>query len=89
ARCYQVQPGLHGSYEELFHEVGLPGFWLDLRQENEAIELLQEPRLQRAIGVIYRPETERWSHYYHAQLPKQFDAVIHIDETHALIPLDQ
>src|SRR3981189_1959242 len=46
-------------------------------------------RLQRAIGVIYRPETERISHYFHARIAQQFDAVIHLDETHALEPLER
>ena len=57
----RVRPGLRGSYEELFHRCGLPNFWLDLRQRNAATKMLRERRLERAIGVIYRPETERWS----------------------------
>ena len=57
---------------------------------NEALRSLAAPRrLQRAIGVIYRPETERQSHYFYTRLPDQFDAVIHFDETHALEPLDK
>ena len=63
-------------------------FWLDLRERNAATRLLRKRRLQRAIGVIYRPETERWSHYYLATLPRQFDAVIHIDSTSALRGLE-
>ena len=51
-------------------------------------DALMRPRLERAIGVIYRPETERVSHYFRARLPKQFDAVMHIDETRALEPLE-
>jgi erythromycin esterase-like protein len=47
------------------------------------------PRLQRAIGVIYRPETERMSHYFHAVLPRQFDAIIHFDQTRAVEPLER
>jgi erythromycin esterase-like protein len=91
ARRKQVQPGLGGSYEELFHATGLPVFWLDLRatDHKEAAEILQGPRLERAIGVIYRPETERWSHYFDCQIDRQFDAVIHLDETRALIPLER
>jgi erythromycin esterase-like protein len=50
---------------------------------------LRGARLQRAIGVIYRPETERWSHYFEARLPEQFDAFIHLDNTRALTPLDR
>ncbi len=85
----QVVPGIGDSYEELFHTTALPSFWLDLQARNAATELLHTPRLQRAIGVIYRPETERWSHYFHVCLPRQFDAVIHIDKTHALRPLER
>lgn len=82
-----VGRGLPNSFEALFHEIGLGDFLLPLR--NEVIrETLSEPMLQRAIGVIYRPETERVSHYFHANLPEQFDAVIHIDRSRALIPLD-
>lgn len=50
---------------------------------------LRGPRLERAIGVIYRPETERLSHYFHAQLPDQFDAVLHFDQTRAVEPLER
>jgi erythromycin esterase-like protein len=53
-----------------------------------ATRALLEPRLQRAIGVIYRPETERLSHYYDVRLPSQFDALVHIDETSALRGLE-
>jgi erythromycin esterase-like protein len=84
-----VRPGMRGSYEELFHATGIPGFWVDLREENEAIELLGKKRLQRAIGVIYRPDTERWSHYLEARLPAQFDLMIHLDLTRALQPLER
>ncbi|MFL5580023.1 MAG: erythromycin esterase family protein, partial [Gemmatimonadaceae bacterium] len=55
----------------------------------EAVDALRDPRLERAIGVIYRPETERWSHYFDAELSAQFDAVIHLDETRALHPLER
>ena len=85
----RVRPGLRGSYEELLHAVGIPNFHLDLRDENDATRLLGEKRLQRAIGVIYRPETERWSHYFEARLPEQFDAMIHLDETRALEPQER
>jgi erythromycin esterase-like protein len=85
----RVRPGMEGSYEALFHAVGMPRFWLDLREQNEATKLLRKQRLERAIGVIYRPETERWSHYFHARLPEQFDAVIHFDQTRALQPLER
>jgi erythromycin esterase-like protein len=85
----RVRPALAGSYEELFHAVDLPSFWMNLREPSEAITLLREERLERAIGVIYRPETERLSHYFEACLPAQFDAVIHLDETRALQPLER
>ena len=82
-----VRPALPGSYEELFHEIGLPRFWINLRERGDKIDTLRAPRLERAIGVIYRPETERSSHYFHARLPEQFDVLIHIDETRAVEPL--
>ena len=89
AQRRRVRPGLPGSCESLFHLTGIPSFWLDLREDNEATRLLREPRLQRAIGVIYRPETERLSHYYDVELPRQFDAMIHFDVTRALEPLER
>jgi erythromycin esterase-like protein len=83
----RVRPGLEGSYEDLFHRAGEERFWLSLRDNPELGELLKERRLQRAIGVIYQPRTERMSHYFHTRLPMQFDAMIHIDETRAVEPL--
>lgn len=88
AEYKQVQPPLKGSYEWLFHQLNEKNFLLDLREENPLTHLLSVPQLQRAIGVIYRPETERMSHYYLSCLPYQFDAMIHFDKTHALPPLD-
>jgi erythromycin esterase-like protein len=85
----RVRPALPGSYEALFHRVGIPQFLLLTRELGEAAGGLHESRLQRAIGVVYRPQTERASHYYHVHLPEQFDAVIHIDETRALEPLER
>src|SRR5438270_10759975 len=85
----RVRPGLRGSYEELFHATGIPAFWLSLAEQDESTALLMNERLQRAIGVIYRPETERFSHYFEARLPEQFDAIIHFDETRALEPLER
>ncbi len=84
----RVRPALPESYEALFHEVGQPRFLVDLLNGRTA-EILREPRLERAIGVIYRPETERASHYFSARLADQFDAVIHIDETRAVEPLER
>jgi erythromycin esterase-like protein len=83
-----VRPALPESFEALFHALGKPRFWLDLTSPAATDELLQ-PRLERAIGVIYRPETERQSHYFAARLAAQFDAVIHIDETRAVEPLER
>jgi len=84
----RVRPALHGSYEELLHHVGLPRYWLNLRDESPARRIMMERRLERAIGVLYLPRTERQSHYFNAQMAQQFDAVIHIDRTEALVPLD-
>jgi len=84
----QVRPGLPGSYEELLHEVGMPRFLLPLREESPAREVMLQRRLERAIGVIYLPHTERHSHYFAAQMARQFDAVIHIDRSTAVRPLD-
>lgn len=84
----RVRPALHGSYEELLHHVGLPRYWLNLRDDTPVRRIMMERRLERAIGVLYLPRTERQSHYFNAQMAQQFDAVIHIDRTEALVPLD-
>src|SRR6266704_1010363 len=84
-----VRPALRGSYEEFFHEIGLARFWINFRERGDNIDILRTSRLERAIGVIYRPETERFSHYFQARLPEQFDAIIHIDETRAVEPLER
>lgn len=84
-----VRPALPESYESLFHSVDYKNFLLDLRAAGEARSALSTPRLERAIGVIYRPETERLSHYFAAQLPGQFDAVLHYDVTRAVEPLER
>jgi erythromycin esterase-like protein len=86
----QVRPSLPESYERASHDSGVPSFLLDLHEGEvgrDAREALMEPRLERFIGVIYRPETERWSHYSEAILPKQFDAWVWFDETSAVTPL--
>jgi erythromycin esterase-like protein len=85
----RVRPALPESYEALFHQVGIPRFLVSLRDESAAVSGLEEHRLERAIGVIYRPETERQSHYFYARLPAQFDAVLHFDETRAVEPLER
>lgn len=82
-----VNPSRPDSYEWLMHETGLPSFMLDLREgklnEDLRAELLKK-RLQRFIGVMYRPDTERWSHYSQAILPRQFDCYVWFDETEAV-----
>jgi erythromycin esterase-like protein len=85
----RVRAALPGSYEKVFHDVGVGRFYLSLRGENEATVGLRKPRLERAIGVVYLPETERMSHYFFARLPEQFDAVLHFDETRAVEPLER
>ncbi|HEU4680540.1 MAG TPA: erythromycin esterase family protein, partial [Gemmatimonadales bacterium] len=82
-------PGLPGSFEALFHEVGVKNFLIPLKNNRSVEEALHQERLERAIGVIYHPETERVSHYVEARLPRQFDAVIHFDQTRAIEPLDR
>jgi erythromycin esterase-like protein len=70
------------------HRVGIRNFLLDLHEQHTR-EALDDPRIERAIGVIYRPETERMSHYFDAHLPGQFDLLVHFDETRALEPLER
>jgi erythromycin esterase-like protein len=88
AQRRRVRPSMAGSYERLFHDAGMGRLRLQLR-EGQAREALNAPRLERAIGVIYRPDTERVSHYFRARLSDQFDAVLHIDDTSALEPLER
>jgi erythromycin esterase-like protein len=86
----QVRPSLPGSYERVSHDSGVSRFLLDLRAGEvgrDLKEALSEERLERFIGVIYRPETERWSHYSECVLHKQFDAWVWFDETSAVTPL--
>jgi erythromycin esterase-like protein len=85
-----VNPSMPESYERVSHDSRLPRFLLDLRAEEigrEIRETLMEPRLQRFIGVIYRPDTERWSHYSNCILPRQYDGWVWFDETKAVTPL--
>jgi len=84
----QVRPSLPGSYEALFHAAGVPRFLLLFRGDGAPRRALSEPRLERAIGVIYLPESERASHYFSARLSDQFDAVLHFDQTRAVEPLE-
>jgi protein-L-isoaspartate(D-aspartate) O-methyltransferase len=83
-----VRPAHRQSYEHQFHLSNLPGLILPLRHAGERLQAdLEKPRLERAIGVIYRPETELESHYFEAVLPRQFDEYIWIDQTSAVTPL--
>jgi erythromycin esterase-like protein len=85
----RINPSRPDSYERVAHDTGVARFLLDLREgRNEAARTaLLAPRLERFIGVIYRPDTERWSHYSKAVLPEQFDAYVWFDETKAVTPL--
>ena len=86
-RRYDVRPALRGSAADLFRETGLPSFSLLLRGRQDVQDALSAPMLQRAIGVIYARETERQSHYFHASVARQFDAVIYFEQTRAVDPL--
>ena len=85
----RVRPALAESYETLFHENVGSNFLLPIRTNDAGAKAVRQPRLERAIGVIYLPQTERQSHYFDARLAEQFDAVIHFDETQALEPLER
>lgn len=85
----RVRDALPDSYEGLFHHTGLDRFLLLMPFGSRSAVALRPSLLERAIGVIYRPETERQSHYFRASLSRQFDAVIHIDETRAVEPLER
>jgi len=84
----RVLPARSDSYEGLFHQVGIPAFALILERDSHVAGGLREPMLERAIGVVYLPESELASHYFQAQLSDQFDAIIHFDETRAVEPLE-
>ncbi|WP_207461361.1 erythromycin esterase family protein [Azospirillum sp. SYSU D00513] len=84
----KVLPSRPDSVERLFHDSGLPRLALDLRAAPEELrELLATPLLERYIGVIYRPETERWSHYVESRLSRQFDQYVFFDQTRAVTPI--
>jgi protein-L-isoaspartate(D-aspartate) O-methyltransferase len=84
-----IQPAREESYEAVFHATKAPGLLLGLRRSlnSDLDRQLAQARLERAIGVIYRPETELASHYFQAVLPRQFDEYIFFDETRAVTPL--
>jgi protein-L-isoaspartate(D-aspartate) O-methyltransferase len=82
-----VVPAIPESYERACHDSGVPAFFLNLRRSDSSVsEGLRIPRLERAIGVIYRPETELASHYFQAILPAQFDEYVWFDQTQAITP---
>lgn len=87
-RIKTVKPSMAGSVERLCHDAGLPRFLLDLRGADEGLQsALSEPRLERYIGVIYRPDRERWSHYAESSLSRQYDGWVWLDETRAVSAL--
>ena len=83
----RVRPSHRDSYERVCHDADVARFLLDLRQHQPLRRRLLEPRLERFIGVIYRPDTELTSHYANVSLPQQFDAFVWFDETSAVTPL--
>ena len=85
----RVRPSMPGSYERFFHDTNVPSFLLNLRDLAGSLSQVPRRALERAIGVIYLPQTERVSHYFDAELERQFDAVIHFDQTRALQPLER
>ena len=72
----------------MFHQTGIGDFLLLLQDNHKLAPYLYLSRLQRAIGVLYLPQSERMSHYYFSKLPEQFDAIIHIDHSHEVKPLE-
>jgi erythromycin esterase-like protein len=84
-----VIPAMDGSYEAIFHGVGVPAFLLCPLADGRSAPALRQPRLERAIGVIYRPQTERQSHWFATDITGQFDALVHIDVTRAVEPLER
>ena len=84
-----LRPALEGSYEALFHAVGTPAFTVLPDDDGRLPDVLRRERLERAVGVVYRPDRERLSHWFYAHLADQFDAVVHIDRTHAVEPLER
>lgn len=83
----RVRPSHRDSYERACHDANVPRFLLDLGRDQAVRRRLLEPRLERFIGVIYRPDTELMSHYANASLPQQFDVFVWFDETSAVTPL--
>ena len=88
AECKKVNKALSESVENLFHKVDIPKFYLITKDHPEVIAALPVHSLERAIGVVYLPETERQSHYFYVDIANQFDAIIHIDKTSAVQPIE-
>jgi erythromycin esterase-like protein len=88
AQVKRVRPAVEGSVERLLHEMEASDFLLPLRGRPAVLTALDRRMLERAIGVIYRPRTERASHYFEASVARQFDAIVHLDLTRAVEPLD-
>ncbi|HEX8585195.1 MAG TPA: erythromycin esterase family protein [Allosphingosinicella sp.] len=86
-RVYDMRPALAGSYSALFRTIGLPAFSLLLRGKPDVQRHLKGPMLERAIGVVYQPHSERMSHYFEARLADQFDAAVYFNTTKAVTPL--
>jgi erythromycin esterase-like protein len=86
-KVFQMRPAMPGSYSHLFHSTGVPAFSLLLRGAREVSDALRGPMQERAIGVVYRPDTERLSHYFEARLSEQFDAAIFFNRSRAVTPL--
>ena len=86
-RVRRLNPALPESFSGLFHRTGIPAFLLTFRGREALSAAMGEPRLERAVGVVYMPSTERQSHYFTAMLSRQFDAVIHVDSSTAVTPL--
>jgi erythromycin esterase-like protein/predicted phosphoribosyltransferase len=84
-----VRPSLPGSLERLLHDTGLDRLLLPIRHDHTLAGVLSEPRLERAIGVLYLPRSERMSHYFRARVASQFDFVLHVDRTTAVEPLER
>jgi erythromycin esterase-like protein len=84
----RVRPAMPRSYESLFHDTGVPSFLLMFHHGTPVAQGLRAPMLERAIGVIYLPESELVSHYFHARISDQFDAIIHFDQSRAVEPLE-
>ncbi len=84
-----LRPALSDSDEELFHEVGEKAFFTSFTAAPRSADVLRSARLERMVAAVYRPQSERRSHYFRARLRDQFDAVIHVDETRAVEPLER